>query len=1028
MSQDFFNSPISSPGFGEHRPPEVPNHHLLRRIARGGYGEVWLAQNLNLIEIYRAVKVVYRNSFQDERPFQREYEGIRQFEPISREHPGLVDVLEVGSYEPEHFYYVMELADDLHEIKHGQHSDNEDSTPTKAPRQDAPAIDPQHYIPKTLRNILQPVGETEQRQCLPVDQCLRLGAELALALEYLHRHKLVHRDIKPSNIIFVNGAAKLADIGLVTAANEECSFVGTEGFVAPEGPGRAQADIYALGMVLYEMTTGFSAREFPKVPDDWKNSPERERLNEVNQVILRACEGNPKLRYASATEMRVDLELLLHGKSIAFRQLRRTVQRLRWLLAGVAIFSLLIFFFAGFWYFRSRASEENRQRVLREVQISQMNPKNIGWFSNNWSRLEAAAKIRKDQALVAQAAPLLAGWDGRLVHAETNTSASSAAFSPDGRVVVAGAEGCPALIMDTNGVVTRLASTDEGPVCWTRQNEPIQLTLISNRLVLRDLLTGNVRQEFKSGESSTAFTNSEPILAISQNGDEVAAVTQGRVSVWNGKTGSLIGQLPVDPRAIAFAPDDSMLGCGDTEGIIRVYSLPACAEMAMLRPALRGSLITSLAFTRDRLVPYGSGRDARSWLLAAADSGSGIVIWDLRRQLPRTFCRGAEWTTCAVAFSPDGLTLASSTLGSARLWDVASGRTLLLLPGLTDGATTVLTFDATGRWLVYGGVRGVATAAVGLIRLSPDHGIHCLAGLASAVRKVWFSQNNELIAALADDWHVGIWRINTRALLDVIEVPTGATADSAGGCFDPTSTRFVFSTGSEAVLYDVVTGDTLQRWKLQLGFFDELQWDVQGRLLLLRREDYEQPKLRIWRLYALETAPTPKLLLQQPTPNWILRDLALPFGAKYIVAWSRAPGVEIHVYDTASGRDLWHAKTDCLGDKQVYVDPVGKTFGYGYSRQHDGVRIMRFSDLREIKTTKWPCIAIAPFGKEFATPNWILPGKSGLKEAVPFDTDSCLRCSFSPDGKLLAGGSENGTVYVVDTQQIRTKLSPFMPE
>ena len=59
---------------------------------------------------------------------------------------------------------------------------------------------------------------------------------LTSALEVLHEHGLAHRDIKPANIIFVHGAPKLADIGLVATAGQR-SFVGTEGYVPPEGPG-----------------------------------------------------------------------------------------------------------------------------------------------------------------------------------------------------------------------------------------------------------------------------------------------------------------------------------------------------------------------------------------------------------------------------------------------------------------------------------------------------------------------------------------------------------------------------------------------------------------------------------------------------------------------------------------------------------------------------------------------------------------------------------------------------------------------
>src|SRR5437660_7302264 len=90
-------------------PPRVPDHELLRRIGGGSYGEVWLARNK--LGTLRAIKIVYRSTFEDARPFEREFKGIQKFEPISRSHEGLVDILQVGGTE-EYFYYVMELADD----------------------------------------------------------------------------------------------------------------------------------------------------------------------------------------------------------------------------------------------------------------------------------------------------------------------------------------------------------------------------------------------------------------------------------------------------------------------------------------------------------------------------------------------------------------------------------------------------------------------------------------------------------------------------------------------------------------------------------------------------------------------------------------------------------------------------------------------------------------------------------------------------------------------------------------------------
>src|SRR5205814_9369801 len=105
---------------------------------------------------------------------------------------------------------------------------------------------------------------------LQPDECVRIALSLTSALEHLHQNGLVHRDIKPSNIIFVNGAPKLADIGLVADVDEARSFVGTVGFIPPEGPGTTQADVYSLGKVLYEMLTGEDRQEFPALPEEFQ--------------------------------------------------------------------------------------------------------------------------------------------------------------------------------------------------------------------------------------------------------------------------------------------------------------------------------------------------------------------------------------------------------------------------------------------------------------------------------------------------------------------------------------------------------------------------------------------------------------------------------------------------------------------------------------------------------------------------------------------------------------------------------------
>jgi serine/threonine protein kinase len=295
--------------------PRIPDHALLKVIGRGSYGEVWLARNV--LGEFRAVKLIYRRAFEQDRPFERELEGIRQFEPVSRTHPSQLNVLHVGRNDAAgHFYYVMELADDSNAECGTRNAELATGAPVSTPH--SALRTPHSYAPRTLKHDL------DRRGRLPVEECLRLGLALTTALEHLHAHGLVHRDVKPSNIIFVHGVPKLADIGLVTSMEATMSFVGTSGFLPPEGPGTPKADLYSLGKVLYEASTGRDRQEFPKLPanlDEWDDAP---RLVELNAVILKACANDPRQRYQSAHEMAADLLLLQRGQSVKTPPHRRT--------------------------------------------------------------------------------------------------------------------------------------------------------------------------------------------------------------------------------------------------------------------------------------------------------------------------------------------------------------------------------------------------------------------------------------------------------------------------------------------------------------------------------------------------------------------------------------------------------------------------------------------------------------------------------------------------------------------------------
>lgn len=270
------HSDIRTPGY----------ERYLRPIGEGAYGVIHLARNT--ADEWQALKVIYRSRFADSQPYDREYEGIKRYKPLSAEHPGLLRVEFVSAPQPEgYFYYVMELGD---------------SETAQTP------FNPLTYRAQDLDRVCQHAANRR----LPLTQCLRIGIALAGSLGFLHGRGLIHRDIKPSNVIFVKGIPKLADVGLVAkVANTQhaVSFLGTVGYLPPEGPGDPRGDVYALGMLLYVISTGHPPSRGLDLPTGLvETEPDFMRLN---ALLCKACHPNPDDRFQSALEFKAALETLV---------------------------------------------------------------------------------------------------------------------------------------------------------------------------------------------------------------------------------------------------------------------------------------------------------------------------------------------------------------------------------------------------------------------------------------------------------------------------------------------------------------------------------------------------------------------------------------------------------------------------------------------------------------------------------------------------------------------------------------------
>jgi eukaryotic-like serine/threonine-protein kinase len=224
---------------------------------------------------------------------------------------------------------------------------------------------------RLLRKIL------DEKKVLPPERAVKIAIGICDALSYIHSHGVVHRDLKPENIMVdEDDKVKLIDFGIAGQAGARrltfaklSQVMGTPEYISPEqvkgkrGDGRS--DVYALGVMLYEMLTGKAPFQGPNpfaiMNDRLLNNPIPPReVNpsispELQEIIYRAIERDPKNRYANAHEMELDLE---HPEKVGVSErpelhdwrkrrtpwLRRILFYIFLALIPIVIFGLMLFF------------------------------------------------------------------------------------------------------------------------------------------------------------------------------------------------------------------------------------------------------------------------------------------------------------------------------------------------------------------------------------------------------------------------------------------------------------------------------------------------------------------------------------------------------------------------------------------------------------------------------------------------------------------------------------------------------------
>jgi eukaryotic-like serine/threonine-protein kinase len=272
-------------------------YETAERLGTGGMSSVYKATD-RILERTVAVKILAEHLADDERfraRFRREALAVAKLI-----HPNIVQVYDTGVDDGRH-YIVMEYVEG-----------------------------------RSGAQILQRQGPVE------AEIAAEIGVQACAGLDYAHRRGIIHRDVKPGNLMIVGGpvgggemVVKLTDFGIARALEQTRitqvgSVVGTAAYLAPEQVRGEEAtpatDVYALGVVLYQFLTGRlpyegsslaelavrQQNEKPLPPDTY-NSDVPETLG---AAVLRALEGDPSRRYASADELAAGLRLGLEGGDV----------------------------------------------------------------------------------------------------------------------------------------------------------------------------------------------------------------------------------------------------------------------------------------------------------------------------------------------------------------------------------------------------------------------------------------------------------------------------------------------------------------------------------------------------------------------------------------------------------------------------------------------------------------------------------------------------------------------------------------
>ncbi|UCF33674.1 MAG: protein kinase [Phycisphaerales bacterium] len=585
-----------------------------------------------------------------------------------------------------------------------------------------------------------PITQFANDRKLSSRERLALFLKVCEAIHHGHQRGVIHRDLKPGNVLIdMSGNPKVIDFGvarmtdadvtIATLQTDVGQLVGTLRYMSPEqcegdsAEVDIRCDVYALGVLLYELLTGQLPYDFttsypfeiPRVIREQEprrpSAISRALRGDIETIVLKSLEKDPGRRYQSALDMAQDIWRFLNNEPIEAKRdraayvFKKALVRHRKAATAACLLAILVTSSAiGFGVLYGLAE---RQRQVAEERAAALHRKDyfnsIALAQNACESANAVEMI----GLLDRCPADLRGWEWHFLRNLADESvmtipahdgaAIAAAFSPDDRMILSAGRddktlklwdadkgtllrtftghttmiACAALSPDGTRVASGGFDADGKVRIWNTRTGSELLTLRGHVWTTADLVFAPDNTRIISGAAQHERLARDHL-----------------VKVWNAATGELLMQLfdgDADIRALAISPDGNVIASGGTDSFIRLWD--AQTGRTLHDFAAHDKKVESLVFSRDGRHLYSGSWD------------KSVKVWDPETgELLMTFPTH-DSEIFDLALSPDGEQLISATRGSIEIWDALSGKLLHRLLGHL-GYVLSVGFSADGSHIV----------------------------------------------------------------------------------------------------------------------------------------------------------------------------------------------------------------------------------------------------------------------------------------------------------------------------------------